>query len=198
MVIYIDIDKNGKVGILKYEYTEESNKLKIPKTRFTDMGIFDSVVKTHNDVFYSGLYYMSFTDDARYTKLKTLLTSLVETDICYVVGLYAKELVKARELYNTPPKFEVFSGEGCDIILTLMTTVMNLEADEFTEIDFHAYFKSKMDIHPLMRASQLFQYKDMTRGTYYSYSNKESIDPESGDTPGLSKSRIILGKKNLR
>ena len=200
MIIYMGI-RNGKTVLVRVNTTMSINKITIPKSIITEKGIFDTGTVEDERSYIDSIQIESYKDTARLDRLvEAILPTLSNEDSLYVVDDDVKKLIIYLDLHKKYKCFKKFTGVGVSFITTFFEEAVVFSKGLYGVMDFdiEKYQKSKLTLHPLINTRQMFFYKDMPKGYYYSYQNKENTKKEAGtekDSIDLSKTKIVLGKK---
>lgn len=193
-VNYIKIDESRLV-ISTYIYTDEINKLKIPKAKITKTGIINSTMP--GEETYMEVFKTQSIPITNITPLTEFLDTLNGNDIVYAVSDATKVIIVKNALNSKYDFFKKFLPVSVDFIVSLMEELSNIDMPELTPLDLNKFMKSSYAINPLLDFKNLFAYKDMPENTYYSYSRKETAKKkDDDDSLDISKTRLVLGKKN--
>ncbi len=188
-------EMNPKIVVVKVSLTDSINKMTIPGSKITKKGIY---TKSNDELMYlDKIEYISTV----YNK-EQLLDILKEdnTVICYAMNVECKMLIKSlidsREVEES--LFKKYTGVDCDFIESFTSELLEVNSHDYTVLDYDLYFKSKTALHPLIGSRNMFFYKDMPKGIYYTYSNKENLKKAKGSTDSIDiqKTRMVLGKKS--
>lgn len=194
-VYYISL-KNKKMVVVKVELTESINKTMIPGSKITKTGIF---TKSNDELFYLDNISYIAKEVAKEDILK-LLADINNDDIVYAMSIDAKLIIKSMIGSGDIPNdmFTKYTGVDSDFIELFVGELFNITANDYTVLDYVSYFKSKLNLHPMIDSKQMFFYKDMPYGIYYTYSNKENAKKKDKDDDriDLQKTKIVLGKKS--
>lgn len=199
-MIYYIIKENDKLATVRVQTTTEVNKIKIPKSTITTKGIMDSVIK--DDITYlESIEYNIVKDGEGKASLayleEVLLPSLVEEDIVYILSEDIKPIVVKKELHLKYKNFVKFSFIDVSFMTTLCEEICKLDYNkEYRVLDLTSYLRSSIQTSKLLNSRQLFFYKDMPEGYYYSYQNKETISKRDDISVDIGKTRLVLGKKS--
>lgn len=194
-VCYVDIN-NGKLSIFKYTYTDENNKLVIPSSKITKNGIFNK--SNDESIYLDKMFYTNIN----YSR-DMLVKCVSDGDITklYAISLEAKS--KVKELMDDNIIDEDITGRytgiDVDFINKMIAEINKMNTGIDIEMDYASYFKSKMSLNQLIDTRQLFFFKDMPKGVYYSYNNKENNTKKKkieDDRIDIQRTKIVLGKKS--
>lgn len=199
MIIYMGI-RYDKTVLVKIATTNIENKITIPKSIITNIGIFDSGTVENERAYINSIQIESYKDSPKLDRFTdTILPTLSEEDSVYVIDLETKKLVSYLGLNKKFKCFKKHTGVGTSFIDSFFEEALVASKSIYGVIDFdiERYNKAKMVLHPLLNTRQLFFYKDMPEGYYYSYQNKETTkkDINNPDSIDISKTKVVLGKK---
>ena len=199
MIVYIG-RKQDKVTLVKLQVTDDPNKISIPKSIITKSGIFDLNTTEEEKAYIFSIEIESYKDTAKLTHfVDTTLSMLGDGDIVYVIDLETKKLISYLELHKQYKVFRKYTGVGTTFMDSFFAemSIMTRNIYGVTKFDIEKYMKSKIVLHPLLNTRQLFFYKQMPEGYYYSYQNKENIkkDAINPDSIDITKTKLVLGKK---
>lgn len=200
MIIYMGI-KYNKTVLVKIVTTDIENKITIPKSIITKRGIFDAGTVEDERAYISSIQIESYSDSPKLDRLTdTILPTLSEDDSVYVIDLESKKLISYLGLNKRFKCFKKHTGVGTVFIDDFFEECLVASKSIYGVVDFdiERYNKAKLTLHPLLNTRQLFFYKDMPEGYYYSYQNKETTkkDINNPDSIDISKTKVVLGKKS--
>lgn len=194
-IYYISLN-NKRMVVVKIELTESINKTIIPGSKVTKKGIF---TKSTDELFYlDKINYISKEYDKE--SLINLLSEVVDDDVVYAMSIEAKILIKDLMTSGDIPSdmFTKYTGVDSDFIELFVDELFRVDSFDYRELDYNSYFKSKLTLHPMIDSKQMFFYRDMPEGIYYTYSNKENAKKKDKDDDriDIQKTKIVLGKKS--
>ena len=198
-IIYMDC-KDNKIVALRVTISDTMNKVKIPKSIITLEGIIDGNNKgIDNPLYVDTLEYISKPFNNTRTELREFMDATTVDDIVYVVDMASKELVAKAGIHTEYTQIKKFVGDNTTYVIDMITIASKLSADTYTIWDLLEYDNSKATVNILVDTPHLFLYKEMEKGIYFSYQNKEakatSRAPTVDESMDIHKTKIALGKR---